>query len=448
MAQQIIDTGAAANDGTGEPLRDAFTAVNENFTEIYTAGPVGSNVVISGNTITVTGVNNNLVLRANGIGNIQANSTIMPSIDAVYDIGAPTQRVDTVYAQYFVGNGSGITGVTAAAASNISLGFSNVTVTAGGPVTIGIQNTGNTAVFGAANTTFKGNLLPASNVTYDLGSVTQAWNDLYLSGNTVYLNNATITSDATALTFTNQAGGTFVLAGTGQSGSNTISNGSSNVNIASAAGPVTIGIAGVTRGTFNANGLQVTGYLDKAHGIEYSKFYDDLYQWIQKDDWFREQFAETRDYFANWTRHGSINHPPIGNIQVFGWNLVHRTTLYMQQQDRVAYVFDSVDRFVKSHYNIDKDILDQLMQFQRNYVIDYRDLKSLPIKQQFDYDFLGYILDNEPIKQQCTYMFDTVEDQDMSMDRFLENMYFARKRNFGKTTITRDSIHNVELARA
>ena len=106
MAQQIIDTGAAANDGTGEPLRDAFTAVNENFTEIYTAGPVGSNVVISGNTITVTGTNNNLVLRANGIGNIQANSSIMPSIDAVYDIGAPARRVDTVYAAYFVGNGS------------------------------------------------------------------------------------------------------------------------------------------------------------------------------------------------------------------------------------------------------------------------------------------------------------------------------------------------------
>ena len=141
MAQQIIDIGAAANDGTGEPLRDAFNAVNENFTEIYTAGPVGSNVVISGNTITVTGTNNNLVLRANGIGNIQANSSIMPSIDAVYDIGAPAQRVDTIYAQYFVGDGSGITGVTAAAGANISLGFSNVTVTAGGPVTVGIQTT-------------------------------------------------------------------------------------------------------------------------------------------------------------------------------------------------------------------------------------------------------------------------------------------------------------------
>ena len=259
MAQQIIDIGAAANDGTGEPLRDAFNAVNENFTEIYTAGPVGSNVVISGNTITVTGTNNNLVLRANGIGNIQANSSIMPSIDAVYDIGAPAQRVDTVYAQYFVGNGSGITGVSTAAAANISLGFSNVTVTAGGNVTIGIQNVSNTAVFAATNTTFKGNLLPAANVTYNLGSATQAWNDLYLSGNTVYLNNATISSNATALVFTNQAGGSFVLEGTGQSGSNAISNGNSNVAIGVAAGNVVVAVNGATRATFSTVGLSVVG---------------------------------------------------------------------------------------------------------------------------------------------------------------------------------------------
>jgi hypothetical protein len=40
MSQQIIDIGAAANDGTGEPLRSAFNAVNENFSEVYAAGPV------------------------------------------------------------------------------------------------------------------------------------------------------------------------------------------------------------------------------------------------------------------------------------------------------------------------------------------------------------------------------------------------------------------------
>ena len=194
--------------------------------------------------------------------------------------------------------------------------------------------------------------------------------------------------------------------------------------------------------TFHINGLTtyIARYLAKAHNIDYSKFYDDLYVWIEKDSWFQQQFAETRSYFENWMTVGRIDHPPIGNIQVFGWNLVHRTTLYMQQENRVNYVFDSVDKFVKSHYNIDSNIAEQLMQFQRNYVIDYRDMKSLPIAQEFEYDFLGYILYDSPLDTPTTYTFDTSEDKDMSLDRFLENMYFARKRNFGKTLITQNEL--------
>ena len=35
MAKQIIDIGTTANDGTGDPLRDAMDKVNDNFTEVY-----------------------------------------------------------------------------------------------------------------------------------------------------------------------------------------------------------------------------------------------------------------------------------------------------------------------------------------------------------------------------------------------------------------------------
>jgi len=35
MAQQPINTGTVANDGTGQTLRSAFVKVNENFTELY-----------------------------------------------------------------------------------------------------------------------------------------------------------------------------------------------------------------------------------------------------------------------------------------------------------------------------------------------------------------------------------------------------------------------------
>lgn len=40
MAYQPVDIGAAPNDGTGDPLRDAFDKINDNFVEVY-AGLVG-----------------------------------------------------------------------------------------------------------------------------------------------------------------------------------------------------------------------------------------------------------------------------------------------------------------------------------------------------------------------------------------------------------------------
>jgi hypothetical protein len=41
MAQQTINIGTVANDGTGDPLRDAFDKTNDNFTELY-AGITGA----------------------------------------------------------------------------------------------------------------------------------------------------------------------------------------------------------------------------------------------------------------------------------------------------------------------------------------------------------------------------------------------------------------------
>jgi len=190
--------------------------------------------------------------------------------------------------------------------------------------------------------------------------------------------------------------------------------------------------------TFHINGLStyIARYLAKHQDIDYSEFYEDLYAWVQKDLWFQLQFIETRSYFENWMTKGRIDHPRIGNIEVFGWNLMHRTTLYMVKDKMINYVFESLDKFLSNHYNIDSQVKRQLLQFQRNYVIDYRDLKSLPITQEFDYDFLGYILDNTELENSTVYQFATTESPSMSEDRFLENMYFGRKRNFGKTTIT------------
>jgi hypothetical protein len=219
MAQQIINTGEEPNDGTGEPLRSAFNAVNDNFTEIYTAGPVGSNVVISGNTISVKGTNNNLTLSANGIGNVQFNSTLTPTVNAVFDIGSANSQFRDVYASgYLYGNGRFLTGIAGGSGSGNSISNEATSVaipTPGGNVVITIDGRGNVMVVQRQNVVVNANVVPGANVTYSLGTANAAWQDLYLSNSTIYLGNSTIQSNATSFTLTTVNGGSLVLQGNG-----------------------------------------------------------------------------------------------------------------------------------------------------------------------------------------------------------------------------------------
>ena len=45
MAQQTINTGSEPNDGTGDPLRNAFTKANQNFTELYSGAGVADDSI-------------------------------------------------------------------------------------------------------------------------------------------------------------------------------------------------------------------------------------------------------------------------------------------------------------------------------------------------------------------------------------------------------------------
>ena len=151
MAQLIIDTGTAANDGTGDPLRTAFTETNTNFTAIYTAGPVDSNVRITDNTILTLNTNGNLVLAPNGVGKVVANVDIVPNSANIKNLGSTGARWNTVYAQYLnVTNSTTFAGdVTVGGNLTVtgdSIELGNIITDA---LTIQLGNTANTAA--AAN---------------------------------------------------------------------------------------------------------------------------------------------------------------------------------------------------------------------------------------------------------------------------------------------------------
>lgn len=107
------------------------------------------------------------------------------------------------------------------------------------------------------NSTFSGNVLPGANLTYSLGNATRRWTDLYLSGNTIFLGDSSISTDANTIVLTNGNGGSFEVAGNAEV--TTIQNGNSNISV-EANGNITTSVAGIANVMVVAsNGVAILG---------------------------------------------------------------------------------------------------------------------------------------------------------------------------------------------
>ena len=95
------------------------------------------------------------------------------------------------------------------ATTNITTLFSNAATQAGSISTLQTQvyANANVATYLSA---FDGNILPAANVTYSLGSETRQWRDLWVSNNTIYIGNTPVRVDGgTLLVNGAPVGGTY-----------------------------------------------------------------------------------------------------------------------------------------------------------------------------------------------------------------------------------------------
>ena len=189
--QQVINYGASANDGQGDPLRTAFIKTDDNFDNIWLAGPVGSNVRITNNTIGVLDTNGNLILSPNGVGVIQINNTVVPRSNRTYDLGSANLQYRTVYAN---------------AASFLSLGLAG-DLTVGGNLTVqgNIIQVGNivteTLTIQLANAATTANAANGSGIT--VGASDNIATLLYNSTSNVWTTNIGLsaTGDVTANAF-------------------------------------------------------------------------------------------------------------------------------------------------------------------------------------------------------------------------------------------------------
>ena len=183
--------------------------------------------------------------------------------------------------------------------------------------------------------------------------------------------------------------------------------------------------------TFHVNGLTnyISRYLDKFNIALYNTYYEGLYEYLKKDNWFANQIKETRFYYNKWMTEGKINHPKIGNVEIHGWNLIHRTILTIHDEKMTDHLYQRVYDYSIDFFD-NYLVFSNLFKLQRTYFIDYDKIKHYPMEVKLDYDFLGDNFENETL-----YSFNFPEDKNMTKETFLENIYFRRRRNFGKASV-------------
>jgi hypothetical protein len=70
MAQEVINIGAQADDGTGDTIRRAGLKINNNFTELFARPSVASDINVIQNNISTTASNADIVIKPSGTGNV------------------------------------------------------------------------------------------------------------------------------------------------------------------------------------------------------------------------------------------------------------------------------------------------------------------------------------------------------------------------------------------
>ena len=232
------------------------TPVNLTVSELSDFGPIAN--------ITITGGTTGQVIQTDGSGTLSFADTAsdnsaapMPYIIVSGDSYVVPENFQGLYSQAIDIEGTlevdGIlieVGTSQNAAPNEVYYDNNGTLTGNSGFTF-LPSTGNLALPG--NVSITGNVVPNGNITYDLGTSTNRWKDLYLSGTSIFLGTSSITEDADGdVVLTNGDGGTWTFGGTADLDSSKIANGTSNVSVL-LNGDIRVGSAG------NANVLNVDG---------------------------------------------------------------------------------------------------------------------------------------------------------------------------------------------
>lgn len=196
--------------------------------------------------------------------------------------------------------------------------------------------------------------------------------------------------------------------------------------------------------TWHINGLSqwYSRWLRHASGISYADFYTAFATWLQQETWWCDERSLVLEGYHSWMTTGKINIGTVDGVKIHGWNLIHLTNLRMHAGNQYGRFLRAVAAFVDETYGHlftsvhERCALQDLRKISDAYVIRHDRLQHYPISLRCDSNLLDVLLrDHGFAESSAPHVFDFPDDRSQSISVFLQNIYYARRRNFGKAQI-------------
>ena len=223
MGKQIVNVGTTGNDGTGDDLRTAGNKINDNFTELYDdvrtllvqtgAGGTRYGVTFDSNAVRFEGVadswettltvinptKDNTISLPDSSGTLVLDTNIATVVNTA-TVGIINSVVDSNYIALRTGVAQD-SGATLLIVRANSIDSAEAIALIDSAYIQARQLAGTDQALWAKLDSIGGNVSPALDSTYDLGDSNRRWKDLWLSGQTIHLGDATITNNGTNISF-------------------------------------------------------------------------------------------------------------------------------------------------------------------------------------------------------------------------------------------------------
>jgi hypothetical protein len=191
--------------------------------------------------------------------------------------------------------------------------------------------------------------------------------------------------------------------------------------------------------TFHVGGFAqlYARYLNKKDGVTYTDFYDKLSTYLKDNAWYNEKKHIIESTYAKWLEDGLPTDIKVDEVGLNHLVMSYHTLMEIHHLENHELVHEIMYDFIINTFKIDSSVLSDLRNLSSLYIVVRSDAHNYPKEITLNTNIISYIFENELELKHSDYEGVATYNDDCLLPKsvYLENLYFARRRAFGKTTL-------------